>query len=276
MRRADKRGSGATRFLPARIIGDLGGSGSELRMPWRAPDDRCLTWEKLADELASKIAKTNAPASTSSCWFLPGRQSDGAGYPMRKISARGNRNNIAHVLKCYREINELTLKVCEDVIDLSLKLTTRVNRCTEIDQKTLMITEGNKILIFLAALGDEYDTFRELWMGPNSVIKKDGKPPASYKSVVQAAILHEYTLKERERKRTIDEQRTAMVARSENRCTYCHRTGHIIDKCWVKYPVRKPKNNGIKKGKNQKGKAVSDSIKDLQVKLARYVQEKRT
>lgn len=179
-------------------------------------------------------------------------------------------------MKCYREINELTLKDCEDVIDLSLELTTRVNRCMEIDQKTLMITEGNKILIFLAALGDEYGTFRELWMGSNSVIKKDGKPPASYKSVVQAAILREYTLKERERKRTIDEQRTTMVARSENRCTYCHRTGHIIDKCWVKYPERKPKNNGIKKGKNQKGKAVSDSIKDLQVKLARYVQEKRT
>ncbi|KAF5123249.1 hypothetical protein E5D57_011160 [Metarhizium anisopliae] len=216
-------------------------------MPWRAPDDRCLTWEKLADEIRyQELDKPNQPTS------------------------------IAHVLKCYREINELTLKDCEDVIDLSLKLTTRVNRCTEIDQKTLMITEGNKILIFLAALGDEYDTFRELWMGYNSVIKKDGKPPASYKSVVQAAILHEYTLKERERKRTIDEQRTALVARSENRCTYCHRTGHIIDKCWVKHPERKPKNNGIKKGKNQKGKPVSDSIKDLQVKLARYVQEKRT
>ncbi|KID91872.1 hypothetical protein MGU_00783 [Metarhizium guizhouense ARSEF 977] len=183
--------------------------------------------------------------------------------------------SIAHILKCYREINELTPKDCEDVTDLSDKLTTRVNRYMKID-KALIITEGHKILIFLTALGDKYDSFRERWIESNSIIEKDGKPPASYKSVVEAAMLHEITLKERERKRTTDEQHTAMIARSENRCTHCHRTGHIIDKCWVNYPEKKPKNNGIKKGKNQKGKAVSDSIKDLQARLARYVQEKRT
>lgn len=159
--------------------------------------------------------------------------------------------------------------------DLSDKLTTRVNRYKKIDEKALNIAEGQKILIFLTALGDKYDSFRERWIEFNSIIEKDGKPPASYKSVVEAAMLHEITLKERERKRTSDEH-TAMIARSENRCTHCHRTGHIIDKCWVKYPEKKPKNNGIKKGKNRKGKAVSDSIKDLQAKLARYVQEKRT
>lgn len=66
------------------------------------------------------------------------------------------------------------------------------------------------------------------------------------------------TLKERERKRTIDEQYTVMIARSENRSDTP--------------TAKRPKNNGIKKGKNQKGQVVSNSIKDLQANLAYYMQ----
>ncbi|KAM0665849.1 hypothetical protein ACQRIU_005193 [Beauveria bassiana] len=78
--------------LPATMVRNLGGAGNELKMPLRAADARRLTWDKLADEMASNIAATNAPVSTSCCWFVPGRQSDTAGYPVWKIWGRGERN----------------------------------------------------------------------------------------------------------------------------------------------------------------------------------------
>lgn len=55
-------------------------------------------------------------------------------------------------MKCYIDLRDLTLKDCEDITDLSDKLTTRINRLKKIDPATMDTPEPQKIVIFLEAL----------------------------------------------------------------------------------------------------------------------------
>ena len=76
--------------LPASMVGLLGGNGRQLMMPLQAVDGRALTWNKWVDELISKIV--NNPQSSEDCWLVKGYPGDTAGYPTKKLAARGNQN----------------------------------------------------------------------------------------------------------------------------------------------------------------------------------------
>lgn len=76
--------------LPPAMIRNLGGSGNELKMPMNSTDGRTLTWRKWVNEIVSKI--TNSPESTNDCWLISGFAGDTSGYPVKKISNRGNQN----------------------------------------------------------------------------------------------------------------------------------------------------------------------------------------
>jgi hypothetical protein len=107
-----------------RLVGDLGGDGTELKMPLDARDRRVLTWAKLAEDashrrfcflgyanvlqVASKVAAEHQPQTAADCWFMIVAEKDTSGYAMRKLWNGGERNKwrmhrILHFLKNPRD-----------------------------------------------------------------------------------------------------------------------------------------------------------------------------
>lgn len=80
------------------LVGKLGGSGSELKMPIQHKDKRRLTWVKFTREMIDKIVRGNAPLTKSDCWMIEGPRTDRprttspGGYPSKKLWGRGERN----------------------------------------------------------------------------------------------------------------------------------------------------------------------------------------
>jgi hypothetical protein len=199
-------------------------------------------------------------------------------YQMIEKLHSGREMGSGRLIELTTRFYALHLADCESVADFSGQLQ-QINYSLKDLHPTTAFSDTQLVLRFLQGLGSGYDIWIQTLTQTTKFIATDDSPAITFDSVIQKAYDEE-----KRQSSNISGTNTALLAHSRSNqsspsksrrssCTWCKKTNHPPDECFIKYPHKKAAwdekkraaakkrkaENGDGKGDTKKAKGDSDS-----------------